>query len=317
MEYIFVTRLNNIKIAEPLYKGVELCKGLYLANDDKLIKQLLTSEFVEWAGKSEAGYLGMSDAYLYATTARALDEADPIPPLNDFLGIGQLSLVGLWLVKDNSVNTDTGFLIRQCPSPIRILAGNHIAVRFSNSSASFETTDFSREQLLKEAARLMAVWLGPQQEISGGDDADLALFGSAGRLHRLVYFVQAARAQNRLPVKIALYCACLETLFSTDSNELRHRLSERVARVLGQDPTKRREIYDQLRSAYDIRSAVIHSDILTSKYGNSGALEHYSATCDQLLRRAIRKILLDADLLKTFSGSKKTLNAFFTGLIFE
>lgn len=313
----FITRLRDIKTTGPLYKGVRVHEEVYLSNDTGRIKRLLTDEFVRQAGNLEAGYLGMSDPYLYAATARTLDKEDPLLALNDFLGTGQLALMSLWLVKDNSVNMDTGFLITDVPSPpYTAVASNVWSARFSNSSGGFEATHFSREEL-KEAARLLTIWLGPQEKLNLGDDADLALFGSAGRLNRLIYFVQAARAQNRRPMKIALYCTCLETLFSTDSDELRHKLSERVARVLGQDPTKRREIYDQVRRAYDIRSAVIHGDVLTKKYRNSNALEQCSAMCDQLLRRAITKILLDADLLKTFSGRKGTLNAFFTELIFE
>ena len=117
MKSTFITGLQHIKITEPLYKGVQLGLGLYVANEPRRIEDLLTDQFVENIGGLEAAYLWKSDAYLYAVRQSTSDTGNPSQVLEEFLGRANLTLTALWLVKDNSVNHDTGFLTASEPDP--------------------------------------------------------------------------------------------------------------------------------------------------------------------------------------------------------
>src|SRR5205814_574151 len=86
------------------------------------------------------------------------------------------------------------------------------------------------------------------------------------RLLRAQYFCQAARSEADLGVKISLYMTCLEILFSNDASELAHKLSERIACFLATDPKQRKAIFGTIKRAYNIRSKVVHGDVVTAKH---------------------------------------------------
>jgi hypothetical protein len=306
----FITRLQDIKITEALYKGVELSNGLYLANDRARVKRLVSDEFVTWTGQLEAGYLLKCDAYLYAVTKDTAPMGGEIGTINSFLGMGQLALTSLWLVKDNAVNLDTGFLITDPRQPGGGVSSNVWSVRNSNASRTRQVSVFSREEL-KQAATFFSTWASGH----GHDEADnpLDIFRNAARLDRVFFFLQAARAQNMLPLKIAHYCTCLEALFTTESEEVSHKVAERVAHFLGSGLADKQEIYDQVKRAYGIRSRVVHGDVLARR---TGPVEPEAIACDNLLRRTIRKILQDPALREIFSDEQGRLNAYFKELIF-
>ena len=308
MKSTFIARLEHIKITEPLRKGVSMGQGIYIANDSMRVKKLLSPSFVTSAGEIEADYLRKSDAYLYAPVVTTPDKGDGLQTLIEYLGMGHLVFTSLWLIKDNSINLDTGFLTTEGTFP-RVVS-NDWKARFSNSSGSFEAAIFNRAQL-EEAADLLSLWLSSAEE--NNQDRDF-LFKNAARLHRVVFFLQAARAQDRLPLRIAHYCTCFETLFTTDSIEVSHKVAERMARFLGTTPEERQRIYDQVKDAYGIRSSVVHGELLSKRFAN---VEPNSVECDRLLRSTIRRILLDPSLLEMFLSEKGKLNAFFKELIFQ
>lgn len=314
MKATFVTHLRNIKVTERLYKGVDTGYGIYIANDDKRIKTLLTPWFVEAAGRMEAQALRDSDAYLYAVSDSTSSSSNHIQLLNEYLAKGQGAVTALWLVKDNAVNLDTGFLMVEQASFLPRVDSSRRTAEFSDSAGGKDTRTFTRPEL-SEAVSLLSQWLSPMPE----DDAspDLDLFTNAPRVQRAFYFLQASRAQDRLPHKIAFYCTCLETLFSTDDQELRHQVAERAARFLGTNSTERQHIYQQVKDAYDIRSSVVHGDVLSKKFRKAETIQHYSVVCDEYLRSSIRKILSEPDLAATFSSTKEKLNTFFKEMIFQ
>jgi hypothetical protein len=62
---------------------------------------------------------------------------------------------------------------------------------------------------------------------------------SYSRISRATRFIGSARLDRHPAIKVAHYCSALESLFSTDSSELTHKLSERVALFYGITVTMR------------------------------------------------------------------------------
>lgn len=307
----FVSRLQNIEISGQLYKGVDLLQGVHVANDAQKKKGWLDETFRNWVGKLEADYLRDSPAYLYAVSEITFEKSADLNTLNSFLGISQLALTGLWLVKDNAINLDTGFLIIDVPSPPYTLVTSDVwAARYTDASGALFETSFDRKEL-RDAATLLLSWA----QASGQHDSatEPNLFTNVARLQRVLFFVQAARAQDRLPLKIIHYCTCFETLFTTDSMEVSHKIAERVARFLGTNHEERVDVFEQMKDIYDIRSSVVHGELLRTKFRDN--IEPYSVACDTFLRLTITKILQDSTLSETFSGNQEQLNEFFKQLV--
>jgi hypothetical protein len=134
------------------------------------------------------------------------------------------------------------------------------------------------------------------------------------RSGRAMQFVVAARRAQDLAFKIANYCSALETLFTTDSAELAHKLAERVAFFLGERGQNRRNVFATVKSAYNVRSKLVHGDTL--KQNQIDALPALSAECDGALRKILWEIFNSDDLKKIFDAHNDAIEDYFTCLIF-
>jgi hypothetical protein len=93
----------------------------------------------------------------------------------------------------------------------------------------------------------------------------------------------------------------LEALYlSGERDELRFRLSIRAATHIGKgDPAERRRVYTLARDAYDLRSKLVHGALHKLDEAKvftgaaQGAAEAFLEDVTELLRRAIRSILLE------------------------
>jgi hypothetical protein len=110
-------------------------------------------------------------------------------------------------------------------------------------------------------------------------------------------------------VRIGAYVSCLEALFSTDSAELSHKLSERVAVFLSDDPEERVTIYREVKLAYAVRSKIVHGDEMEAKHHVK--LLQISSSCDNLLRRVFVRVLKDEAAAKLLRAAKNDIDVFF------
>jgi hypothetical protein len=189
------------------------------------------------------------------------------------------------------------------------LTRNSIAHIFSTSRGEFLTTEFSREELRK-ARHLF-------REFSGGTKLkfQIAIDEGLSRFERAFYFMQAARASSDLGVKIANYCICFETLFSTDIQELSHKLGERIACFLEKDVAKRLSLFQTIKKAYAVRSKIVHGSKGSSKAAAS--IKESSVSCDGIVRRILLQIIENPSIQKYFLGavSDKELEEHFVRLV--
>ena len=130
------------------------------------------------------------------------------------------------------------------------------------------------------------------------------------RVSRAFYFLQSARATVFLPLKVAHYCTCFETLVSTSSTELAHQVAERVAVLISEDSQERMEVYRNLKRAYDTRSKVVHGSELTRSQ------QRYlddSRNCDDYLRRLLLSFMAHHHLEEAANGPQEQWDTFFLG----
>ncbi len=285
--------------------------GLYVSNNTARKRAILAPDFIHAAGQLEAGYLDLSEAYLYGSLETGTQRTDQMETLNSCLAMGQGFITSLWLIKDSSVNLDTGFLIVQGqPGEFH---SNRRAVHFGAANGDDDVPqEFTRDEL-KAAGSYFAQRMDEAEHIKG--DEQIGPFKGSTRLQRALYWLEAARGQAHLPVRIALYCTCLETMLSTDTFEVTHKVAERTAVFLGTTLEEKLEIFGQVKEAYNGRSSSIHGDVLRHK-STSENLRSISVQSDELVRRAMRKVLENDDLKRTFAADKEQVDAYFAQLIF-
>ena len=140
------------------------------------------------------------------------------------------------------------------------------------------------------------------------------------RLARAIYFLQSARISDDIGIKIAHFCSVFESLFSTSTSELRHRLSETIANFIGIDKEDRLSIYKSLQHAYDIRSSIVHGDMISSKFTKEDYKLIFSTitAADNILRKCFQKILDSEEIYELFTvKTKEQVNEFIQGLLFR
>ncbi|MGD0918152.1 MAG: hypothetical protein ABSB22_17005 [Thermodesulfobacteriota bacterium] len=311
---LFITNVEHLKILSNLGDGEKIGDKLRITNDRLFIQKLITPSFHTLAGDLETHFLNTTGAVAYS-----IEESQPFPSdeaANSFL-VERLMEVRtflqmLWLVKDNSVNVDLGYLEHPYKSSVATktnVTRNSIAHIFSNSQGEVLATEFSRDELRK-ARHLF-------REFSGGSKVkfQIAIDEGLSRFERAFYFMQAARASSDLGVKIANYCICFETLFSTDVQELSHKLGERIACFLEKDVPNRLSLFQTIKKAYAVRSKIVHGSKGSPKAAAS--IKESSVSCDGIVRRILLQIIEEPSFQKYFfeSPSNKDLEDYFVALV--
>ena len=311
---LFIANVEYLRISSNLGHGEKITDKIFITNDGSFIENLLSPFFHEVAGTLEAHYLKNTGAVAYS-----IEETQPFPDdeaairfLLERLAEVKVFLQMLWLVKDNSVNVDLGYLEHPYKSakPGRTnVSRNSFAHVFSTARGDVLTTEFTREELRRARhLRRDSKWtvvLTPQ----------VATDERFTRYDRAFYFLQAARASSDLGVKIANYCICFEALFSTDPQELSHKLGERIACFLEKDPANRIDVFHTIKRAYAIRSKIVHGGKGSSKLWEQ--LREVSVSCDSIVRRILVRIIEESSFQRYFqqATSDKEVEEYFVSLV--
>jgi hypothetical protein len=312
----FVAGVHGLVVTSSLGRGDRFFDDLLITNDPQVAAELLPLEAREVIGKLETEWLLEAETIVYGHLPwrREEDTNDArVRLLVDQLGHTRMLLKALWLIRDNCANTELGFLITPPSGRGRFgVTSNSLSLYFTKCDAESKIrTTFSREELRE--ARLFVT-----ETVVKGFAPDLKTehewVNRSPRLWRAMFFVEAARITKDLSVKIANYCTAFECLFATDTSELTHRLGERLARFLGADLPERKEIYRRVKHAYEVRSKAVHGAPSRVRYD---ALVAISVSCDDLLRKAMRKILANEELHGLFASGdsdQTVVNEYFLDL---
>lgn len=313
MKCFVAATLNGLKITQE-GRGIPIGRGMFLTSEAAGLTLATTRQFSELAGVVGRNAFLRSDAVVHALVNIRFDdrlsEADRF--IDVFLRRVNEFLMALWLVRDNAVMCTQGYLLLLDPPGRGTgMVAHHLGVYYWHSGLSRERVAFTTEELCgaRDFMCGQIPRVGIPTESEGADAPTIPL--STPRLARAWYFAESARMSADVAVKVATYVTCLEALLSTEEGELTHRLAERVARILGNDPAEQRELFWLVKVAYDIRSKTLHGAPLGKRFKK---LLPTSTRCDDVVRRLLLKILSSPVLVSLFNEGD--LASYFVDLLF-
>lgn len=309
---LFFTTLKFITL-ENIDSEIELEPGIKLTHIDKVRDLLLTDDVISTIGIIEVDHLINSSAILYYQYDDNEEFLQDLPLLKGLelilLWIDDL-LKNLWLVKDNAVVIDTAYLL-DIPNEIREASSARLQYIYSTSKGKLSNITFNNleiENFVNYHEKIQNYF-----HSKNSNSLTFMLAKNFSRIGRALLFVKQAREARNIAYKISNYCSAFETIFSTDSNELSHKLSERIAFFLKDDFIKI-ETFKTIKKAYAVRSKLTHGDSLEQKIIDG--ISDLSEKNDLLLRFIFNKILNDDELLRIFDTQGNLIDDYFEKLIF-
>jgi hypothetical protein len=187
---------------------------------------------------------------------------------------------------------------------------------FSNASCDRKVANFKTEEINTVIKFYNSIFDYSLALGKGHQEMTHLVNTISNRIERFIYFLQATRKEAHLPSKIAMYCTLLETLLSTDTTEITHKISERAARLLGSTFEERNDIFNFIKRAYSIRSSTVHGDKISKNLRDLEKQKEIALQFDQYLRNLFLLIIEDNEILKIFKeDNNEKLNKWFNRLI--
>lgn len=297
MKYLFICAVHNL-VLECENILIE-CKNGYISNKKDCLNPIFENSLSYYTlGTHSIDEIKESDSfYIEEGELGSITTAE----LNRFgtqycfviLRQLQLNMRRLWLIKDNAVYIRDGFLytyeddlsdgftFKGSLSAINTFADGSIKpIVFTDELKNeFISNELcfteEKENLIKNEATQDYRKVCQHQHLKSSKltRKDLANM-----------YIAKARAEGVVAMKVLLYCSALEALVSTSTTELSHRVAERIATLLGNDKEERCEIYNNVKTGYDVRSKVAHGDLVKK---DREQIERISTIIDEYLRKLI------------------------------
>jgi hypothetical protein len=284
----YITSFRKLILTEPITGYVELIPGVNITNNSQLKAQWLTSQCHAAVGAIEATHLEGESNLVFGEFE--VDDMKGLPPERFLLVVLawlDMLLKNAWLVKDHAMECDAAFLRAEIPEGVS-WTKNFLAIRPSFSDGY---TDKNIEMSIGE----LKEWGHTNDLVEGylceAECSSMRFMMEKGyaRSGRAMQFVVAARRAQDLAFKIANYCSALETLYN------------------------RREVFATIKSAYNVRSKLVHGDTL--KQNQIEDLPALSTKCDVTLRTILREIFRSEELKNIFDSHNNAVEDYFTRLI--
>lgn len=308
MRFAFVAGLVDLQIKGVMKLPITIKVDTYVTNNPSQIKKFLKPHDLLAIGSIEANCLLNGSPVIYRV-AEVKEAESAHEEIVNLLRDAQAFLTSLWLLQDNSANTELGFAV--CQSKVHIHS-NSLIYTYTASSGERVVTQIDHARLSEIAEVCRQNFAGIRTE----DELELTAFQrESGRINISMRLLQQARSSKDLGEKIANYCSCFEALLSSNSAELSHQLSERAAFLLRTSPEERFEHFKKTKRAYAIRSKVVHGDIVSKKQVPD--LRDIARHCDQTARELLMAILGSDELKTLYSrNDSDALDDFMLGRIF-
>jgi len=302
----FILPLMNLRIAGGLESSFDVIPLIQLVDDSAWFAQYLSPFFRESVGELEYEAILKSKTALFSDRGIEFSSSTtkPAERLERMLQICRTWLLASWLIKDNSINFETGFLHYTLDNGFAVTS-NFLASVFTNAAGEVVETEFSKDELL-ELEKLYAVFLFHLFMLDKERDPN--------RLSLAWKSLDSARRTDDLGLKISFYCICFEALFSVDTTELSHKVAERIAFFIGDTPENRVQIYQGVKFAYGIRSKIVHGDRIPQKHREKTLKT--ALFCDDILRKVMNKIFLNDETKQVFLSNNDTLERYMIDLTF-
>ncbi|CAN7768995.1 HEPN domain-containing protein [Paenibacillus sp. LjRoot153] len=305
-------------------KGTNIFEELRLSNSNERIREHFSEEiFIRMVGLLEYNNL-FNSCFVYSMGLisdlthnfnKYNTKKDKLLFLDYYMLLTQSLTTMLWLIKDHSIDTELGYLVIKDESGIDVTS-NFRANQFTNAKGFHEETTFSHDEILKAIDyKLMFTDHSFFKSNPASASRDF-LLEKSNRIERFYYFLQTARGEAHIPIKIVHYCTMLETLFSTDTQEVTHKISERTAKFICNTLDERKVIFNLVKEAYKIRSSTVHGSLISPK--KLWFLEEQtkiSVELDNLMRKIFRKILEEKEINELFMKDEEYLKTYFDNLV--
>ncbi len=141
-----------------------------------------------------------------------------------------------------------------------------------------------------------------------------SIFDMKKGLRRALYHLSGALHLWFWDARFAMFTVVLESLFTTDAQEITHKISERIAFFLKDTPAERRCVFDDVKEIYRTRSRIVHGLDLKATEEQTVSL---LAELEALVHHVLKRILKDSKLVEEFSGNAKRREQFLTDLVFS
>lgn len=313
-EVSLITTFRWLTVSAP--PGIyEVMPTINIIVGKELISDYLDLEFRKAAGEIEYQHFKQAD-HLVVSLPRDVECWDETFSGEEILHCWMVwidwALQDSWLVKDNCFISEIAY----CKSKLN---GKY---KWSNNSlyAQASASDGGRQRLVEFCEFDIKEWserlnaLRSHLDDKGYSILTPVLSKKATRFDRFLSFTQIARRSSTPAMKIAQMCSALESLFSTSTTELTHRLSERVAFFVGENPEDKESIYQLMKKAYGVRSQVTHGSHINNSIADL-APELSSKLLD-LLRKITFKVLEDPHSADVVYGDNEFIENHFRRCLF-
>ena len=324
---LLITAVHDLEIdTDGLQEPLPIVQGIYLSWTPSFAATLVSEGMQVAMGGLE--YLDLTDGSHPVLFSRVYDEGyhdRPLAALSAWHSDIHTLFHCLWLLKDNSLNTEVGFVESKDSTGAGIASSNSRAAVYTCADGRRRKVKYSQEEIA-EALELYRIFDRLGNGAYGGnfpptlrlkdqvEPVGTVVAAKAVRpLTRVWYFLSAARDCTDLSIKAAQYATCLEVLFSTDSTEIYHKLAERIALLLGESSEERRSLFHFVKTLYSVRSSLVHGDTLSREHLKN--MISISQEADGLVRRVLRRIMGDPQLCKLFEGGKEARERYFVELV--
>lgn len=302
----FINDIHGLEIEEPFNLNLLESHNLKISNDPEFISDFYTKETKQIAGLGQYEKSAKLGMYLssYFTTEKNGFNAKEI--LSYLLQISTILSNSLWLIKDSSIRFQTGHL-KYHDNKIVTIDSNSSNSLYSNKIGHKNTTIFTISELNKAIEYFNFFF---NLNLIDKYNEPRKTYASVNRLKRAYYFIDLARLNFDIGTKVSLFCSSLECLFSVSNSELKHRLSETIANLLGKNSHDKLQLYSEMKSIYDLRSSVTHGSGISKKLctNEESKLREIGENCDNIVRKCILKILSDKTLKEFYDENKDISN---------
>ncbi len=322
---LLINAIQDFAIDEEQFEEpFSLLEGVYLAWTSPFVKEQISDSMMSAMGGLDYASLTDGTHPVLFSRIKTKQPDEPLRVLAVMHTYIHTFLHCLWLVKDNSVNADVGFVHSIDSQGKEVASSNSRASVYTSADGCRKKLKYSRAELIEPRtlyerldtlgkARSHPSTLNPISQVE--PTGTVVTADEVRALTRISYFVNSARACSDLSVKVAHYSTSLEILFSTDSSEISHKLAERVALFLGHTFAERKQLFNRVKRLYSVRSRVVHGDVLGRT--SSARLSEISADADDLLRQLLRLILNSNEFCELFEGSKEAREEYFVDLVLQ
>lgn len=288
MKYRFITIIHNLELENIKNKGKKIFDLGRISNGNEVLDETIYIEPLKHTMGVHSCDEFKNKTYIYIDGEldgiKKKDEMDTIGVDFTFyyLRLVQSFTYELWNIKDNNIYVRDGFLLaydKRFEDGYTYKAS--LSEVFSYSTLEEKISKFTDDEIDSASSKFEFSSYDEQFDYKNPvPDVFLKSKGSE-RLNRALYFTMGARGRPILPMKIVFYTSALECLFTVGNQEISHKISERVAILLGDNSKSKKELFNTVKIAYSYRSKLVHGQYIK---GEDDDLVDVSQSLDSILR---------------------------------